>query len=442
MLRSVLILVMVCGMHTPTRPRPRPLPLLALLGAAALPLAACAAPDAQDAATDAATTAAAPTEEAANKPRLVITYDGGLQVLDATTLEVVSDIPLAGFNRVNPAGDERHALVSTTGGFQVLDLGVWGEPHGDHAHYYSSDPALLDVTYPAEVPGHVVPHHGLTVLFDDGTGEVDVVDSGAIAEGDVLNRYTTPAAHHGVAVQLSDGSLFVTDGTEDERRSVRVLDSDGEVITGSDDCPGVHGETVAEHEAVVVGCEDGALFYHKGEIVKLSSPDGFGRIGNLRGVEDSDLVLGDYSTNPEGGDLTQVAIIDIHDETLDVVDLGVEYTFRSLARDDEGNGLVLADDGRLHVLDLEEGTVTRSIEVIDAWDVPEEWQLPRPTLVMLDGSAYVTDPATQRILAVDVETGEVWAEGSLDVAPNEIVGVTGDVVDGVSDDHEDDGDDH
>ena len=41
---------------------------------------------------------------------------------------------------------------------------------------------------------------------------------------------------------------------------------------------------------------------------------------------------------------------------------------------------------------------------------------------------------------VDVQTGEVWNQVDLDVAPNELTGVTGGVVAGVS--HEHDGDDH
>ncbi|MFE7594957.1 hypothetical protein ACFU6K_36690, partial [Kitasatospora sp. NPDC057512] len=37
-----------------------------------------------------------------------------------TTFEVVGDLPLDGFNRINPAGDDQHVLVSTSTGFQVL----------------------------------------------------------------------------------------------------------------------------------------------------------------------------------------------------------------------------------------------------------------------------------------------------------------------------------
>jgi hypothetical protein len=52
---------------------------------------------------------------------LVATYDGGIHVLDGATLQLAQDIPLPGFNRVNPAGDDRHVLVSTSSGFRVLD---------------------------------------------------------------------------------------------------------------------------------------------------------------------------------------------------------------------------------------------------------------------------------------------------------------------------------
>jgi hypothetical protein len=414
-----------------------------------LPLAACAVPATTSPAADSTGAEQAPSEEATSTPRLALTYEGGIQVLDATTLAVVADLELAGFNRLNAAGDERHAFVSTSGGFQVLDVGVWAEPHGDHAHYYSTEPSLVDVVYPAEVPGHVVVHHGRTVLFDDATGAVTVLDSAEVAATDAEPReHVAPSAHHGVAVELADGSLFVSEGTEDARTGAVVLGADGTQVAASDDCPGLHGETVAEHETVVVGCEDGALMYHEGEFTKIAAPDEFGRIGNLRSAEGSDVVLGDYNADPDGSTLTQVALIDLEGAQISLVDLGTEYTFRSLARDEEGHALVLGTDGQIHVIDVESAQIERSIPVIDAWEVPEEWQQPRPTLLILDGSAYVTDPVNQRLVAVDVETGAVWNETPLDVVPNEIVGATGDVVEGVShendadhDDHDHDGDD-
>lgn len=435
--------------HTPTRPRA----LGALgLGLSLALLAACAgtgsgsgdAAPAADPTTDAAPAA---TEVATAKPRLVLTYDGGIQVLDADTLELVADLSLEGFNRVNAAGDNRHVMVSTTGGFRVLDAGTWSEPHGDHSHSYTSDPVLTDVTWSAEKPGHVVPHEGRTALFDDGTGTITVLDSGEVGDaGAEVRELTTPSAHHGVAVELADGTLVVSEGTEDARTGIRVLDAEGTEVAASAECPGVHGEAVAADEAVVIGCEDGAVVYAGGSIQKVAAPDAYGRIGNQAGTEASPIVLGDYKSDPDA-ELerpTRVSLIDTRDASLRLVDLPSSYTFRSLARGDDGEALVLGTDGSLHVIDPEAGTLVRSIPVIDAWEEPDEWQSPRPAVTVLDGTAYVTDPAADAVHAVDVVTGEVWLSATLEVTPNELTTASGQVDPHASGDHahEDEHDEH
>ena len=435
-------------MISTTRPRLRPRLAAALgLGLSVTLLASCAQDEAGTAAPSATpdeTTAPVATEVATAKPRLVLTYDGGLQVLDASTLELIEDIPLEGFNRVNGAGDDRHVMVSTTGGFQTLDVGTWTEPHGDHTHSYTGDPVLTDVMWSAEKPGHVVPHEGRTALFDDGTGIVTVVDSDALGDAGAETREVTlPAAHHGVAGELTDGSRVVSEGTEDGRTGIRVLDAAGEEIAASDQCPGVHGEAMAAGEAVVIGCEDGAVIYSGGTISKVTAPDAYGRIGNQAGTEASPIVLGDYKSDPDA-DLerpTRVALIDTRDASLRLVDLPASYTFRSLARGEAGEALVLGTDGALHVIDPEAGTLVRSVPVIDAWEESEVWQEPRPAITVLDGSAYITDPATSTVHAVDIETGEVWLTGALDVVPNELTGVSGAVSEHGAHEHAE-GDDH
>ena len=426
---------------------PRPSPSLrAVALAATLPLvlaAGCASSDGEDAAAPSTSEAAAtdePTEAGASAPRLALTYDGGIQVLDATTLEVLADEPLEGFNRLDPAGDGRHFLVSTQGGFRLLDGGAWAEPHGDHAHYYTADPQLTDVLFDAEMPGHVVAHAGHTVLFDDGTGEITVLESAELAEGDdaEIGSLTTPEAHHGVAVQLEDGTMLVSDGTEDERSGVRILDADGEEVTARDDCPSVHGETVAAGEAVVIGCQDGAVLYTGGELTKIQSPDAYGRIGNQFGTEDSPIVLGDYERGEDDRSST-VALIDTTTASLRLVDLPAPYWYRSFDRGPDGEGLVLTYDGDLQVIDVLTGTVTRSIPVTGPWEESEDWQDPHPQVVVVDGTAYVTEPATREIHAVDVTTGEVWKSAGLEVTPNELSGVSGDVEEDAEHEHEHEG---
>lgn len=393
-------------MRTPHHRRRAALPVLLSAG---LLLTACGTDD--DTASEAGAETSDETGVSVNEP-IVTTFDGGLYVLDGQTLEVVQDIELEGFNRLNPAGDERHVFVSTSEGFQVLDA-VGAEQ--------------TDTVFSADTPGHVVRHAGRTVLFADGTGEVTAFDTDALGEGmpEDLDTYTTEEAHHGVAVELENGELLVTLGDEEERVGAVVLDEDREEVARSEECPGVHGETTAQGEAVVIGCEDGVLTYQDGEFTKVDSEDDYGRIGNQAGSEDSPVVLGDYKTDPDA-ELErpeQVALVDTADASMTLVDLPASYTFRSLGRGPNGEALVLGTDGALHVIDPETAEITDSVELMDEWEEPLEWQQPRPSLFVRGGTAYVTDTATDQVHAVDLASGEVTASVTLAETPNELSGV-------------------
>ncbi|BAH50520.1 zinc metallochaperone AztD [Rhodococcus opacus] len=393
--------------------RPRPTAVAAVALSAAL-LSSCS--------TDSGAAEAATTEAAT--PRLALSYDGGVLVLDAQSLDVVGSAEVDGFTRLNPAGDGRHVLISTGNSFTALDTGTWT----DGGSHYSAAPALTDVAFEAKTPGHVVRHDGKTVLFDDGTGQVRVFDPAGLSGGTPeTTEFTTPEAHHGVAVELSDGSLLTTVGNEDERTGIVVLDRDRKEIARNEDCPGVHGEAVAADETVVVGCQNGLLIYRDGVITKVTSPDPYGRIGNQAGDENSPILLGDYKTDPDA-ELERperVSLTDTATGQLTLVDLGTSYTFRSLGRAPHGEALVLGTDGALHVIDPNTKTVSRTVDVLDPWTEPDQWQSPRPALFVQDHTAYVTDPANKRIHTIDLDTWAVSGQADLPETPNEITGVTG-----------------
>ncbi|MBN6040967.1 zinc metallochaperone AztD [Amycolatopsis sp. 195334CR] len=379
----------------------------ALTAAGVLTLTACGSepPAQQD-------NAAAPAKTTVAEP-VAVTYDGGIYLLDGKTLQVAKDIPLDGFNRLNPAGDDKHLMVSTSTGFRVLD---------------AAGAVLTDNEVKAPKPGHVVRHAGKTVLFADGTGEVTVFDPKSLGSGPLpAPQYKTPEPHHGVAVELANGELVTTIGNEDERPGIAVLDKDRKEIARNDQCPGVHGEAAAKGEAVVIGCETGALIYRNGTITKVTSPDPYGRIGNQAGSDVSPITLGDYKVD-EAAELerpTRISLIDTENATLRHVDLGTSYTFRSLARGPQGEGLVLGTDGQLHVIDPVAGTVTRKIAVTGSWQEPLEWQQSRPAIFVRGGTAYVTDPNKKEIHAVDLASGTKTATGALPGVPNEVSGVLG-----------------
>lgn len=382
----------------------KPLPLTAALGAFALAstLAGCAGDNGQA------------RQEPIAEP-LVATYDGGLYVLDGETLEVKADIPLDGFLRVNPAGDDAHVLVTTNDGFRVLDASA-GE--------------LTETTFTAAEPGHVVPHGERTALFADGSGEITVFDPHDLAGGKPqVTTMSSPKPHHGVAIVLADGSWLRSEGDPDERSGAVAFDSGQAEIARSSECPGIHGETVTDGETVVFGCENGALVYADRAFTKIAAPDPYGRIGTVKGHPESPVALGDYKVDPDA-ELerpNRFSLIDTAADQLRLVTLppSVSYSFRSLARGPHAEALILGTDGQLHVVDPATGDTAKTIAVAKAWTEPDDWQQPRPSVFTRGHDVYVADPATRELHIVDVESGSVTKSVTLDHAPNELSGVVG-----------------
>ncbi|WP_110589970.1 zinc metallochaperone AztD [Microbacterium suaedae] len=348
--------------------------------------------------------------------RLAVSLAGEVAVLDATTLEEISSFDSEEFTRLNPAGDGRNVFVTTTDGFQVLD---------------TATPELTDLVFPAEAAGHVVRHGGKTVLFSDGWGETTIFDTDALLDSDgalpEVQSYESETAHHGVSIVLEDGTLLTTVGDESSRSGAVALEPHGDhfhELASSDDCPGIHGEGTAQGEAVIFGCEDGALLFHDGEFEKFTAPDEYGRMGNAYVSETSPIVVGDYKHDPdaEGYLLHEVALIDTAAHEYEVVELdGIEYTWRGVVRGPGDDAYILGTDGSIHVLDPESGEITSSFPVIGAWDGPADWQDPHPALTSDGSIAYVADVANDRVVSVDLATGEVLAESApLPAAPNEM----------------------
>lgn len=259
-------------------------------------------------------------------------------------------------------------MVSSSEGFEVLDLGLIVKSHGDHNHYYEVEPHLTGSVVAAEHPGHVVTHAGRTSLF-----------------------------------------------------------ADGKVVTETTDCPGVHGEATAESDDDVAtfGCENGPVVYSGGKFHKVDVPEDYQRSGNQAGSEDSPYVLVDYKTvkPTEDGETerpAKVGIIDTENAMVSTVELGSAYWFRSLGRGEDGEAVVLTGDGKLQVIDPESREVVRTTDVVEPWTENENWQAPGPNLRTVGDLAYVTDAAAQTLSLVQVSTGDVLSTTDLSITPNEM----------------------
>ncbi|PZQ78369.1 MAG: hypothetical protein DI545_06355, partial [Micrococcus luteus] len=133
----------------PQRRSARTAALSATLAAAAIALTACGA----DAAPSGPTSAPAPaadgaespsgearaassvsegdrvdptrtTEVSAVTPRILLSHEGGLTLLDAESGEVVREQDVPGFTRLSNAGNGKDVLVTTGNGWEVFSTGI------------------------------------------------------------------------------------------------------------------------------------------------------------------------------------------------------------------------------------------------------------------------------------------------------------------------------
>ncbi|MBK4159952.1 hypothetical protein GWO56_10625 [Corynebacterium macginleyi] len=428
------------------------LTLCTILSATALTVASCSAPEEDtDAQNSSESTAAGSHEhdhdheghshdgmeakegqtEVAELPtRIVFSHAGGLTTYDAQSGNILDEEKMDAFLRLNDAGNDRHVMVTKGDKFLTYDTGRITKAHGDHNHYYTADPKLGDDTIKAPHAGHVVHHDGYTALFSDGDGVAQIYKTEDIGSKDakpVNTVETGEGGHHGVAVPMKDGSVVITQGTEDERHTIQHLDKDGKVLEETTECPGVHGESAAENGKLFFGCEDGPVVFdgskfHKVDVSDYAGAGGYQRSGNSAGSEKSNVILADNKTekDAESEHPTSVALIDTEKYSAKKVDLDGSYWFRSLARGPMGEALVLTTDGKLNVIDPDSGEITKKIDAISTWTENEEWQQPGPILKAANGYAYITDAQKKELVIIDLLRGKETKRYELDFKPVEM----------------------
>ena len=370
---------------------------------AALTLTACGAQTTQNAqtrpsaSTSTSTTPAPITEGKGAASRVAITYDGGVFVYDAKDMKLLADIPKEGFLRLSDAGNNRHLVVADGNSYTFLDTGVWSVAHGDHSHYYTTSPSLSSLSLVADHTGHVIKDNGKVTAFADGTGSFAVYDPAKLTHDKrtvsslETTTVTLPQPHHGFAIPLPNDQYLVAVGDSKTRTGAAVVDAQGKTVTESPACPGVHGEAIAKDGAFSIG-------YKTDKDAKLERPEKFSIIDTVAATR-----------------------------TVYALPSGVSYTFRSLARGPQGEALLLTTDGKLRIFDPATGAELGSVQLMEAWTESETWQDERPALWVDGKTAYVTDPAAKKLIAVSLSNPVVPKElmsVELPKTPNEILGVS------------------
>ncbi|MDT0303484.1 hypothetical protein [Streptomonospora wellingtoniae] len=328
-------------------------------------------------------------QEAAEPQRRLVLADtsaGSLHTVDPAT-EKAAGVGKAGeaAGAEVAATDGRFAYFSSGGAATVLDSGAWTVDHGDHVHYYTSEPAVL---------GEVAAGGGLRAAADTAVSAlaseagIRILDRAALEDGEVAR---TAAGLDG-ATALPYGRRLVVVG---EDGAVRVFGRSGESASAgiAEDCPDPRGQAVTRRGAVV-GCSDGALVVTgEGaslEAEKIPYPDeGAGPVRSFHHRPQAPVLAG-----AAGGD--GVWVLDVGAGEWSLLDAGPAAAVS--AAGEQMPVLVLGEDGRLSAYDSATGERTARNRLMDAETAGAS---PAPALTIDTGRAYVNDPAADAVYEVD-----------------------------------------
>ncbi|WP_432244972.1 hypothetical protein ACRB8A_14810 [Arthrobacter sp. G.S.26] len=394
-----------------------------LLAALPLLLSACAAP-----------TAAEPSQPAATPHGYVAGAQEnpepqtGLLTVDSATGEarllslLTGDTSDAGrFGKVDALHqDGRYALVTTPEHVEVFDTGAWTVDHGDHAHYYSSEPRTVG-TIEVPDPGSIAGDGKDLAVFSDTGGYAAVfrhkdLDAGSIDEA---FRITT-SAHRGMVVPY-EGHFIASVAAEGSAvaSGVEVRDDANATVLARQDCqdPAASATT---RVGVVLACADAALL--------ITEEDGTFAAERIpypaanAGVPAATSLEHRAGSNELAGPAGDAGVwhLDVSARAWTLLPTPAR-TVAASAVGDTRRVLALGVDGVLRTLDPRTGAVTAEAPLL----APLTGSEPAVPALRVDASrAYLSDPAGSRVLELDYADG-LRAARTFDVPAADLVLETG-----------------
>ena len=286
------------------------------------------------------------------------------------------------------SGDGRFAYLQATDLTTIVDAGAWTFDHGDHYHYFATEPTRVGTL---ELPVADVSASNSIVAARTGAGAVELLDREKLG-GQTVEPPDGLAVGDDVTAAVPYGSRIVT--VTDTGR-MQVIGDDGPT-TLNGKCPNPSW-SLPTRRAVVFGCGTGAVRVTGGSrdltvTVMPFPPDAPAqRPAAMDHRDRADVVA--------GVSMGTVWVLDSSQRSWTLIPV-VDAVATNTAGD--GTVLVLHRDGTLGTFDVRTGTETARVPLF-AGSVPE--QGPQPVIDIDSDRAYVNNAVNREVYEVDYADG-------------------------------------
>jgi hypothetical protein len=330
-----------------------------------------------------------------------------MKVIDVGEDELVKEFKLDSVANLKPG---RHAhewlLVSREpGAVRTLQTGMREEDHGDHKHWIAGAPVLSAPLVAGGRPSHANASGNRVAAFFDGDGVARIFQTNAAKSDVSAGELPSGKPHHGIAVPLAQrGRLLLSrpapEGTLPS--GVNLIESSGQIVTAGPDCPRQHGDAVYKGQHFF-GCAAHLVVFNESQssfrVVNYPAGTPPERlVRNMLASEQQPQLLADFGSQG-------LAIIDARDMSLKPIDLGARRLHFTWDAANPRFAAALTDDGKLHRIDTQTGTVLSQAPIMAAWNEAQgvKKDMPAPRLAMAAGRIIVTDARQGHLLVLKTE---------------------------------------
>lgn len=354
---------------------------------------------------------------------------GVVSVIDAEKRASIASFGIDGPASLfrSASGELVFAVQGAANRVATIQSGIVFRDHGDHADIEVTDPRLLSIAFDGPKPSHFVEHDGEIAIFFDGSGKAVTTSERRIPGGSAESReFDSGAPHHGAAAVFA-GHVLITVPNSEKPSSlpvgIQVRRMSGEAVGAVHPCPDVHGEA-STGNIMAFACSTGLVIIqpqNDAPSLRHLPYSGLpaGKVTTLIGGRGLQYFLGNFG--PRG-----VVLIEPTEATaFRHIELPTRRVHFAVDPIQAKFAYVVTEDGKLHQIDVLNGSIVRSILLTAPYSMDGHWSDPRPRLAVAGENIVVTDPLAGKLHLVNRDSFQRVGEIAVPGKPFNIIAIGG-----------------